>query len=384
MKNFLEVIEEGTRLDAGVSERAKLSAHFEENYTKFMALINNEAGMPSHRRTYLMKEAETTSDFPNLFGTVLERTLLAKYKVIAPDWKQYVKAGTQNDFRSANLLATYGLGSQMNVVKERGEYQGDKVQDGKFTIALSKYGRRFDLSWEALINDDLGAFSDTASQLARAASATENFQAVKAFVSSTGPNTTLFGTAFSHPIDGVSITNKGALPLLAANIGTTITNMRNQKDFDGNPISLTRFHLVVPPELEITALKELSSAALIAIGIPTGAAAVQTSENVIAKLPITLHVNQYLTSVDASGKQAATWYVFADPSADGAAVQLNYLRGHESPELVQRVSDKQSLGGGLVSPMEGDFATDSMSWRIRHILGTTQLDPRFAYAQTGS
>lgn len=387
MRDFLEVMQEGERLTAAVGQRAAFIENFDGKLAKFIELISNKSGMARHKREYLMREAETTSDFPTLFGTVLERTLLAKYKVIAPDWKNYVKTGTQNDFRSANLMAVYGLQSAMSEVKERGEYQGDKLQDGKFVIALKKFGRRFDLSWEALINDDLGAFSDLAQRLVQAALATEQIQAVKSFVSSTGPNTTLFSTSQAHPIDGVTIVNKGTTALTgdgtgADAIGAVITAMRNQKDSDGNPVSLTRFHLVVPPELEIRALKALSASALIAIGVGNSAS-VQTSENVIAKLPITLHVNEYLSSVDTT-HGTTTWYMFADPSADGAAVQLNYLRGHEAPEVVQKVSDKVSLGGGPISPMEGDFATDSMAWRIRHVLGTTQLDPRFAYAQAAT
>jgi hypothetical protein len=186
----------------------------------------------------------------------------------------------------------------------------------------------------------------------------------------------------------VTIANKGTASLSgdatgADNIGAVITSMRNQKDADGNPILLTRFHLVVPPELEIRALKALSASALVAIGLAsTSAASLQTSENVIAKLPITLHVNPYLSSVDTT-HGTTSWYVFADPS-DGAACQLNFLRGHEAPEIVMKSSNKQSLGGAVISPMEGDFESDSMAWRLRHVLGTTQLDPRFAYAQAAT
>lgn len=383
MRDFLEVMEEGARLDAGISARASAIANFEEKLSKFIDLISNKAGMAKHKRAYLMKEAETTSDFPNLFGTVIERTLLAKYKIIDPDWQAYVKRGTQNDFRSAYLLQTYGLQSALSEVKQRGEYPGDKLKDGKFQIALKKYGRRFDLAWEVLINDDLGALSDMAGSLAQAAAATEQLQAVESFVQSSGPNTTLFGTAFPHPIDAVSITNVGALQLTADNIGATITAMRNQKDANGNPIRITRFHLVVTPENEITALKALSDSALIAIGFGNSAAT-QTSENVIAKLPITLHVNQYLSSVDTSGNKAKSWYIFADPYADGAACQMNFLKGHEAPEVVLKAPNKLGLGGAPISPMEGDFEADSVAWRVRHVLGTTQLDPRFAYAQVSS
>jgi hypothetical protein len=124
--------------------------------------------------------------------------------------------------------------------------------------------------------------------------------------------------------------------------------------------------MVIPPDLELQAMKVLSSAALIAVGVGASAAA-QTSENIIAKLPITVHVNPYLPLIDTT-HGTTTWYMFAD-LADGAAAQMNFLRGHETPEIVQKMSDKMTLGGAAVSPLEGDFDSDSMIWRVRHILG---------------
>lgn len=383
MKDFLELMEAGEKLETNLKSASQRIVNFDEKFVKFVELIGNKAGMASHKRRFLMKEAETTSDFPTLFGTVLERTLLARYQIAKPEWRQYVKTGTQNDFRTQWAMKTYGLQSNLPVVKERGEYKSDKLSDGKYTINVQKYGRTFGLSWEAVINDDLGAFSDVPDRLANAALRTEYIQAVKLFVSSTGPNATLFSTSQAHPIDGGTVTNKGTLTLNGAtaidNIATTITAMRKQYDEDGEPIMITRFHMVVPPDLEVAALKALSSNALIAIG-QGNSAAVQTNENIVAKFPITLHVNPYLPLVDTT-HGTTTWYVFADPTADGPAVQLNFLRGHESPELVQKMSDKITLGGGAVSPLEGDFDSDSMQWRVRHIVGGTQIDPRFCYAQ---
>jgi hypothetical protein len=382
MRDFLEVMEEGAKLESGVSSAAKRIVNFDEKFDKFTNLIANTEGMTAHKRRYLMKEAETTSDFPILFGTVLERSLLAKYQIQKPDWRGYIKTGTQNDFRSNNIIGVFGLQSSLSQVAERGEYKGDKLQDGKVSNSLKKYGRRFDLSWEALINDDLGAFSDLAERLANAALRTEFLNATKLIAASTGPNTALFGTSLTHPIDGSTINNKGTAALDADAIGTVVTAMRNQNDADSEPIMITRFHLVVPPAKEIPALKALSSAALIAVGVGNSAAA-QTSENVIAKLPITLHVNPYLPIVDTTHGSTA-WYMFADPQSDGPAVQMNFLRGHENPEIVQKLSNKAAVGGGLVNPTEGDFESDSMAWRVRHIMGGTQIDPRFAYAQDAS
>lgn len=388
MNDFLELMQEGEKLEANLSQKSRRVQGFDEKLTKFIELIANKPGYRRSIHTALLKEAETTSDFPLLFGTVLERTLLAKYQIAKPDWRTYMATGTQNDFRLANAFGIVGLQGQLSAVKERGEYQADKLTEGKFGIQLKKYGKKFPISWEAMINDDLGAFNDVAERLANGALRTEFFQATSLFVSSTGPNTTLFQSGGAHPIDGKSFTNKGTLTLNGGtaidNLATTVLAMKTQKDADGEPIIVTRFHLVVPAALEVAALKALSNNLLIASSLgSTSARGVETNENIIAKFPITLHVNPYLDIIDTT-HGTTTWYLFADPQADGAAAKMNFLRGRENPEIVQKVSDKLTLGGGAVSPLEGDFDSDSMQWRVRHIMGGAVLDPRFAYAQAAT
>jgi hypothetical protein len=293
MKEFLEMLKEGDNLSDGVGQRAKEITHFEEKYASFVNLIANVDGYSSNKRRYLMKEAETTSDFPTLFGTVLERTLRAKYSIVKPDWRQYIKVGTQNDFRTAWDMATYGNRNVLAVVKERGEYKNSTLADGKFTINLQKYGRKFGLSWEAVINDDLGAFSDIASDLSLSAINSEAKYATGLFASSTGPNATLYQVGGTHPIDGTTFTNKVAsgsgttVAAIAADIATAITALKSQKDFDGNPIMFDRFIIVAPVALEFKMLNVLSSALLIATALTTSSSTVApvgtTSENILAK-----------------------------------------------------------------------------------------------------
>ena len=40
-------------------------------------------------------------------------------------------------------------------------------------------------------------------------------------------------------------------------------------------------------------------------------------------------------------------------------------------------------GTGEVNPMDGDFETDSIMYKIRHVLGGTLLDPIMAVASNG-
>jgi hypothetical protein len=62
---------------------------------------------------------------------------------------------------------------------------------------------------------------------------------------------------------------------------------------------------------------------------------------------------------------------------------MDYLLGHETPEICMKASDKVSVTGSPLSPFSGDFATDNIFYRVRIVCGGTQLDPRMTYAQVG-
>lgn len=393
--DFLEVMKEGAKLEGNAGGMASRIANFEEKYTNFIELIHNVNGYSAAKREYMLKEAESTSDFPVLFGTVLERTLRQKYNITVPDFSKYVKTGTQNDFRMAWDMATYGNRATLNVVKERGEYQDRTLSDGKFVIGLKKYGAGFGLSWEAVINDDLGAFSDISDDLVLSARSSESKYVTQLYAGTSGPlafsaasgpqsqQTGLFSAAGTHPIDSASFANyKTAYSLTGSNLLAAITQLKSQKDVDGNPIMFSKIVLVVPQGLEVTALSLLSTNLLIATALTsssaTGNQIGSTSENIITKFGLELVVNPWLDIVSGATYGPFSWYLFGTP-ANGDAIRFNRLRGHETPEVCQKMSDKISLGGAPISPLEGDFDSDAIRWRIRHIFGGTTTDPRFAF-----
>lgn len=404
--DFLKLMEEGDKLESSIGDVRKRIANFDEKLVRFVELIANKPGYSSAKREYLLKEAETTSDFPFLFGTVLERQLYAKYKAAAPDWRNYIKTGVQNDFRPAWLIGVFGLQGGLNQVPLRGEYKMDaQLADGKVQIILNKFGREFPLAWETVINDDLGAFADIADRFATAALRTEYRQATGLFSTPTGPHASLFGAPIVHPIDKLNVTNKfssaNKLTVVAAdgtssqqtpvfnidNLSAAASVMRRFVDQDNEPVEFDGFELVVPPTLEVRMLQALNPANIIQSGGDSGAGVkgqIRSSSNTVPQLNITGHVNPYLEIIDQSGNQKNTWYLFGKLSNTGYAARLNFLRGHESPELCMKNPNKVTVGGGIVSPMEGDYESDSLRWRIRHIMGGTQVDPRFAAAFVGA
>jgi hypothetical protein len=391
MKDFLELMQEGERL-AEVRSAGQSIEKFEEKIRSLVELIVNKKGYRSSMRKAMLEEAATVSEFPILFGTILDRQLLAKYAIAKPDWRAYIKTGTQMDFRPQQPIGVFGLQGVLPSVPSRAEYKQDaSLGSGAVTINVSKFGRRFGLGWEILINDDLGAFSDIAERLANAALRTEFRQATQLLVKAdgNGPNDLLFGAPIVHPVDGKNVTNKltGAGSALAvAGVATAIQKFREFVDADGEPIIVDGWEMVVPPALEVTMYQVLQSQLLIAAGGDATAGTkviLSPNKNVIGNFSITGHVNPYLPILDTSANKNTTWYLVAKLS-NGAAAQLNFLRGHESPEIVMKNPNKVSLGGGTMNPLEGDFESDAIDWRVRHIMGGAAIDPRMAIANVGA
>jgi len=351
----------------------------EAEVSRAMELLTNAKRLPSHRHQYLLREAITTSDFPDLFGFILERDILARYRAVTADWRTYCAVGTLPNFNQAELHKVQGQDNRLPRVGEKGEYLVSPESDAHYHRRVYKYGRQFDISWEALVNDALGAMRDIPQRFADAVIRTEAFNVTSLYAAAAGPNALLFGAPITD-VDGQNVTNQGVLPLTIANLETTLSLMAAQTDVNGEPIAVRGVHLVVPPPLEFMARQILTSSLKQwtegAVGVPVP----YPTTNVVSQLGMQLHVDPFLQVVDVSATNDTTWYVFADP-AQGKAMQMDFLSGYEEPEICMKASDKVAVTGAPLSPFSGDFATDNVFYRVRCVHGGTQHDPRFAYAQ---
>ncbi|HUW08272.1 MAG TPA: hypothetical protein VM537_01010, partial [Anaerolineae bacterium] len=86
-----------------------------------MELLTNARRLPSHRHQYLLREAITTSDFPNLFGFIVERDILARYRIWVADWRTYCATGTMPNFNQGELHKVQGQDQRLDLVGEKGE-----------------------------------------------------------------------------------------------------------------------------------------------------------------------------------------------------------------------------------------------------------------------
>ena len=326
-----------------------------------------------HVREFLIREALTTSDFPFLFGDVLDRQVLAAYKAGEPVWRKFTKMGTNRDFRNADRYRFSGGDEVLAKVNEKGEYLASGRTEARYRLQVAKYGRQFDISWESLINDDLNALKDTPARFARAAMRTEH-----SIVSNLYVHNVVLATAGRG--------NLSVNPLTIANLETGLEWFAAQTDVGGEPISNRAKFLVVPPALELTARQILTSATKMGLAgattIAGGPDVWVPTTNVVANFGLELVIDPRITTIDVAAgnplSAVGAWYLFSDPK-ELAALEAAHLRGHETPEICMKASDKVTIGGGAINALSGDFATDNVFYRVRVVFGGVTEDWRAFY-----
>lgn len=320
---------------------------------------NVESG---RRPLWQLREALSTSDFPNLFGDILQRQLLDRYDEWPTTWDRVARRSTVPDFRTVKRFAVDGAEGQLDEVAERAEYPEADVSDSADELSVTKYGRRIDLSWESMVNDDLDAFRTLPDRLARGARRTEERKVTELYVDSSGPH----GSLYTAGRDNIISSNP---TLDVSGLQSGFTALANMTDEDDEPILIEAVELVVPPALEVTAQNVLN-----AIHIDASEAGGTSNQTVRAQNwmrgRVRLTVNPYISQI-ATSNAATSWFLFANPQGGRPALEAAFLSGNEQPSLWRKLPNATPVGGGG-EPME-DFATDSIAWRVRHVFGTARL-----------
>ena len=297
-----------------------------------------------------LKEAGAPGDFPQVMANVAHKSLLKGFTAAETPWKTYAKVGSISDFK-INTRTFIGEFSAW-LKKEPGDgYKAGKISDYKYTISLGTYGRSFSLLRETVINDDLGAFTDVPTRIGRSGGLTLGEQVANVLESN--PNaydgSPLFGTRksianFSH-----------TAPLTADTAGiaalmTGITAIKNAKDPQtGRKLGLKATYLIVPQELELTAVWLLTGGNL--TGSTSSVAVVPDS---IRRLKLVVDHNLTFTS---------RWYLCADP-ADMPFMEVGFLNGVMDPQVFVKSSNSIRVGGGGTDDFGYEYDDIEMKGRL--------------------
>jgi hypothetical protein len=256
----------------------------------------------------------STSDFPLLFSNLAGKTLDAAYQEEPHTWRPIARQRNLPDFKDANDLIVAGALTPEPLL-EGGEYKAGTLQEAQHTWKLATYARKVTVTRQAIINDDLSALERVPEMLGRGFRRLESNLIWELIT----------GDAITS-VDGLALfkaahANSSAQTITTSGFNAARKAMRKQTDIAGNTINLTPSYMMVPTDLEATALQFL---------FPTGFA---PADRTGAEGPVTAQTAgvQLIVEPRLDGS-ATTWYLAASPGAVEGIV-YGYLAGEEGPTV---------------------------------------------------
>lgn len=283
----------------------------------------------------------STSDFPVLLEGTINRTLQAAYALAPDTWKQFCAVGSVNDFR-ANARVRQGTFGRLDRVNEAGEFTNKPIPDGEQeTITAATFGNIIAITRQAIINDDLGAFTSLASRLGRAAglSIEADVYALLALNTELGPD-----MADGDPLFDANHDNLGTDSTISvAGLDADRVVMASQMDPEGNEF------------LDIKA-----KVLLVALGLEGTARILNQSEFDPADGVTPNRIRGMFPVIVGSPRISGTRrYIFADPM-DTPTLEVAFLDGNQTPFL-------ESQEGWRIDGTEWkvrlDYACGAVDWR---------------------
>jgi len=322
-----------------------------------------------------VRETMTTSDFPYLTGDVLDRMMIGAYQDFPSPWRTFAKVNPNlRDFRTVNRYYLDGAeGVWGDAVAELAEPDEASVSEGRYQYTPKKYAKKMGISWEAILNDDLGAFSDLPARLGRGGARTVSKYVTGLYVDTSGPHASLYTAG-----NGNIVTSNPALSVTA--LGTALAQWAAFVDTDGEPIFVEEAILVVCPALKVTA-NNLMNQLTVDLTADETNRTVRVNNWIIGNLQVV--VDPYIPIVASSSNGSTSWFLFANPSMGRPALEVGFLSGFADPVLYQKASNSMRLSGG-VDQMAGDFDTMSTEYKGVIAFGGTRMDVKSTMASNGS
>lgn len=339
-----------------------------QTYPVLRAIESNYPGL------IRITESHTTSDFPLLTGDVIDRMMLARYREFPSPWRQFAKVSTVRDFRTVRRIAVDGAEDRWNDIPEQEEVDYAAMSETGYSYTPKKYAKAVKISFEALMNDDLDAFTTIPDRLGRGGARTVNHFATSLYVDANGPHASLYTVG-----NGNIVTGNPALSVMALN--TAFSILGAMTDTEGEPIVVEEAILVTPPQLRVTAQNIMNQISVDVVEV--GGTANQTVRvNNWIKGNLTHVIDPYIPIVASVADGATSWYLFASPSVGRPALEVGFLQGFAEPQLYQKLANTVRIGGA-VDQMAGDFGTMSQEYKGVVAFGGTRLDPKCTVASEG-
>lgn len=294
----------------------------------------------------LVRAALTTSDFPEILENTLGKALRAGFEAEPATYEAWTRKVLVPDFKPQSR-PILGSAPDLLPVLEAGEYTfGSLDEDKAVPYSVGKYGRLVRLTWEAMVNDDLGAFMRMTQALGQAAARAEGDAIYATLAENSGAGPTMQDTvALFHGDHGNLATSSTSLDATALSKGRVL--LRRQTAVGGGVLNLVPRFLLVAPEHE------------------------QAAETLLAAASRSM-------SQGSDNELVAAWLakleLVVEARLTGSAAYL--ITSPESVDTYERAW-LEADNGPVVAEEDG-FTDDSKTYKVRHVFGGRWLDWRGA------
>jgi ATP-dependent protease ClpP protease subunit/phage major head subunit gpT-like protein len=289
----------------------------------------------------------SSSDFGSILADVANKAMLKGYENADETFQQWTSTGQLSDFKVNKRVALNSFPS-LRKVQPGAEYKYATVGDRGEDIVLATYGEIFSITRQAIINDDLSAFTRIPASMGRAAIRTigDLVYAILTGNPDMSDDVSLFHADHNNYATGTS----SSLGVVSVSAGRTA--MKLQKDGSDNVLNIMPQFLLVPAALELDADSLMTDT--VYPGKTNG------QKNPIAGMATTIADPR----LDAASTTA--WYLAASQAFD--TIEVAYLDGNSSP---------------FIDQIEG-WSVDGTSMKVRIDAGVSPLDFRTMYKSKGA
>lgn len=290
----------------------------------------------------------STSDFDSILANTANKAMLKGYEEAEETFQKWTSVGNLPDFKAAKRVDLNTFPSLL-VVPEGAEYKSATFGDRGETVQLATYGRKFSITRQAIINDDLDAFSKIPRNMGRAAIRTVGnlVYAVLTANAAMADGVALFHADHANLLTGAAISTTSVDALAAA--------MRKQKDATGNTLNIRLGYLLVPVSLEGLALTVANSE--FEVGTLDTTNKLSGKNNTVPN--IMRGRFEVIGDARLDDTSTSVWYGAAN-AASHDTIEVSYLDGVQTPVLEQ----------------QGGWDADGVEFKVRLDAGVKALDHR--------
>ncbi|MGE5631716.1 MAG: hypothetical protein ACM3TR_11540 [Caulobacteraceae bacterium] len=280
------------------------------------------------------------SQFASILSDSVNKSMALAYRGAQTTYQVWTGRGSNSDFKAVTHYQISEAGELLPMTQS-GEFKFDEMKDNGVSKALATFGRKFGLSRQAMINDDISILTKVPDAYVRAAGRGINKLVYKMI----GSNPAIYDGKNLFHADHKNLGTPGAIA--TPTLSELRKLMRKQKNLRGQEtLNINPKFLLAPATLETDAEKILMSL--------SDPASNNSGVANVFKNSLTLVVDAELDSY------SETAYYTAAAPGDIDTIEVTYLNGDDMPKLESRVG----------------FDFLGMEWRIYIDYGVTVLDFR--------